>query len=168
MLRHASSLRVSFACYGRVGSRNRGLYASISIAESSRSRTSDYSYSSNTSSRHNMPHSSACLVCCSSLHNDANRRRRQGDDFAPPVPRATLLSGLVGGDRNRLALERDALAAMAGAQRATFSAEGGGGGVLGSRSKAEQAQSGMDAETRRSIGEGDKKSKKSMKTVKVS
>lgn len=59
------------------------------------------------------------------------------------------------------------MAAIARAQQMTLSSEEGAGG-LGSRSKAEQAQAGMDAETRRSIGEGDKKSKKSMKTVKVS
>lgn len=54
---------------------------------------------------------------------------------------------------------------MARAQRVSFSAEEGGGART--KNKAEQAQSGMDAETRRSIGEGDKKSEKSMKTVKV-
>ena len=55
---------------------------------------------------------------------------------------------------------------MARAQRVSFSAEEGGGGAR-TKNNAEQAQSGMDAETRRSIGEGDKKSEKSMKTVKV-
>lgn len=162
MLHRTSRLRVSSACYRRVGSLNRGRHASVSIAESSRSKTSTSDGSSS------LPHSRAGLLFCSHLHNDANRRRRQGEDFAPPVPRATFLSGLVGGNGKRFALERDALAAMATAQRVTFSAEGGEGGGFGSRSKAEQAQSGMDAETRRSIGEGDKKSKTSMKTVKVS
>lgn len=173
MLSRAHSLRVPSACFGRLGSRNRGRHASISIAELSRSRTTDScsSISGRSSSPHNkyVPHSRSGVVLCSHLHSDANRRRRQADDFAPPVPRATLLSGLVGGDGKRLALERDALAAMASAQRATLSsAEGGGAGGVGSKSKAEQAQAGMDAETRRSIGEGDKKSKKSLKTVKVS
>lgn len=81
-----------------------------------------------------------------------------------------MLSGLVvGGSGERLALERGALAAMARAQQVTFSAAGGGGEASGKNNKAEQAaqQSGMDAETQRSIGEGDKKSEKSMKTVKV-
>ena len=55
---------------------------------------------------------------------------------------------------------------MARAQRVSFSTEEGGGGAR-TKNNAEQAQSGMDAETRRSIGEGDKKSEKSMKTVKV-
>lgn len=54
---------------------------------------------------------------------------------------------------------------MARAQRVSFSAEEGGG-ADGSKNKLD-AQAGMDAETRRSIGEGDKKSEKSMKTVKV-
>lgn len=171
MLSRANSLRVSSACFGRPGSRNHGRHASISIAELSRSKTTDYSSrcsSGAKNSRHIVPHSRAGVVFCSHLHSDANRRRRQADGFTPPVPRATLLSGLVGGDGKRLALERDALAAMASAQRATLSSEGGGSGGVGSKSKAEQAQSSMDAETRRSIGEGDKKSKKSMKTVKVS
>ncbi len=82
------------------------------------------------------------------------------------MPRTSLLSGLVGGNSKELGLERGALAAMARAQRVSFSAEEGGG-AGGTKNKVEQAQAGMDAETRRSIGEGDKKSEKSMKTVKV-
>lgn len=60
------------------------------------------------------------------------------------------------------------MAAVVRAQQMALSSEEEGASGLGSKTKAEQAQAGMDAETRRSIGEGDKKSKKSMKTVKVS
>lgn len=128
----------------------------MSIVASSRSKT------------HHIPRSNPGLLFCSHLHHDANRRRREGNgnDSKPPLPRTLLLSGLVGSNGERSALERGALAAMARAQQVKFSAGEGGG--LGSKNKAEQAQSGMDAETQRSIGEGDKKSQKSMKTVKVS
>eukprot|EP00903_Cladosiphon_okamuranus_P009592 g9131.t1 len=95
------------------------------------------------------------------------RRRDGGSDSRAPVPRTLLLSGLVGGNGERSALERGALAPMARAQQVAFSAAGEAGGGGGVKDKAEQAQSGMDAETQRSIGEGDKKSEKSMKTVKL-
>lgn len=151
MLRHASALRSAASCPGRIGPRNHRGHHCMSIAASSRSKT------------HHIPRSNPGLLFCSHLHHDA-RRRREGNDSKPPIPRTSLLSGLVGGNGERLAVERGALAAMARAQQVTFSAGEGGG----AKSKAEQAQSGMDAETQRSIGEGDKKSEKSMKTVKVS
>lgn len=157
MLRHVSALRSSASCPRRIGPRNHRGHHCISVAASSRSKP------------HHVPRSpNPGLLFCSHLHHDA-RRRREGSDSKPPIPRTSLLSGIVGGNSERLALERGALAVMARAQQVTFSAgaeaRGRGGGV---KNKAEQAQSGMDAETQRSIGEGDKKSEKSMKTVKVS
>lgn len=59
--------------------------------------------------------------------------------------------------------ERGILASLVGPQRVNFSAEDGGAGAA--KNKTEQSR--MDEETRRSIGESDEKSKKSMKTVKV-
>lgn len=158
MLRHASALRASAACSRRIGSRNRGRNACVAASRGSRGRRDD---------QIPPPSMSPSVVFCSHLHHDARRRRDGGEHHTPPAPHSPLLLSLGSGNSKRLALQRGALAAIARAQRATFSAEEGGVGS-GSRSKAEVAQSGMDAETRRSIGEGDKKSKDSMKTVKVS
>lgn len=59
--------------------------------------------------------------------------------------------------------ERGILPSPVGAQRVSFSAEDAGAGAA--KNKTEQSR--MDEETRRSIGEGDEKAKKSMKTVKL-
>lgn len=150
MLRHGSALRCAASCSGRIGLRNRRGHHYMSIAAASRPNT------------HHIPRSSAGLLFCAHLHHDA-RRRREGNGSGPPIPRTSLVSGLVGSNRERLALERSALAAMARAQQAMMFSSGEGG----VKNKAEQAQAGMDAETKRSIGEGDKKSEKSMQTVKV-
>ncbi|CAN0236012.1 unnamed protein product [Ectocarpus sp. 6 AP-2014] len=152
MLRHAGSLRASTVCSRRFASRNRVHDAVATVGAPCCSKPH----------RYQIPRSTPGLPYCSHLHHDA-RRRREGDGPIPPVPRPV---GLAGGDGKRSALGRGAMAAIARAQQMALSSEEGAGG-LGSRSKAEQAQAGMDAETRRSIGEGDKKSKKSMKTVKL-
>ncbi|CAM9970505.1 unnamed protein product, partial [Ectocarpus sp. 12 AP-2014] len=152
MLRHAGSLRASTVCSRRFTSRNRVHDALATVGAPCFSKPH----------RYQIPRSTPGLPFCSHLHHDA-RRRREGDGPIPPVPRPV---GLTGGDGKRSALGRGAVAAIARAQQMALSSEEGAGG-LGSKSKAEQAQAGMDAETRRSIGEGDKKSKKSMKTVKL-
>ncbi|CAM9682088.1 unnamed protein product, partial [Ectocarpus fasciculatus] len=163
MLRHASSQRASTVCSRRFAPRNRVHDALASVG-------APCCYSK--PHRKQIPRSTTpglhILLFRSHLHHDA-RRRREGNGPIPPVPRPV---GLAGGDGKRSALERGAMAAIARAQQtALSSSEEGGASGLGSKSKkknkAEQAQAGMDAETRRSIGEGDKKSKKSMKTVKL-
>lgn len=62
-----------------------------------------------------------------------------------------------------IAWDGGVLAAVASAQRMNFSAEKGGARKRGGKPKEQT----MDEETRKSIGQGDEKTKKSMQTVKV-
>lgn len=155
MLRHSSALRVAAAHFRRFGSRSRGKHACVAASRGPNVRHTQ------------VPLSSPGVMFCCHLHQETRRRRDGSEWSTPPIPRKLSFSpGLCNANGKRSNLERCVLAAMASTSRATFSSEEGGG--AGSKTKAEIAQSGMDAETRKSIGQGDKKSKDSMKTVKVS
>ena len=79
----------------------------------------------------------------------------------PPMPRVIRHSCF--NSKGSEGRGRGILPSAVCAQRVSFSAEDRGAGAA--KNKTEQSR--MDEETRRSIGEGDEKAKKSMKTVKV-
>lgn len=96
------------------------------------------------------------LLFCCHLHHD-NTRRRDCNPMSPTPLRLPRLSG-----KGR-AWDVGILAAVAGAQQMSFSAEKGESRKRGGKPKEQT----MDEETRKSIGQGDEKTKKSMQTVKV-
>lgn len=156
MLLHAGALRPTISCSRRLASRYRPVcYPPLKLGVgASRSKDSP-----------ELP-VRGLLFC--HLHHDA-RRRRDGSRGAamPPIPRALRLSRL---GRNDGAWENSVLAATMGAQRVTFSAgdpTSSSGSKRRSGGKEQSPTSGMDEETRKSIGESDEKAKKSMQTVKV-
>lgn len=148
MLRHAGALRPAFSCTRRAASRNRVRYPATSFASSPHAQAK------------RIPPSNTFVLSCCHLHHDA-RRKRDGSAM-PPMPHVIRHLRFNGKGSERR--ERGILPSPVGAQRVSFSAEDAGAGAA--KNKTEQSR--MDEETRRSIGEGDEKAKKSMKTVKVS
>ena len=147
MLRHAGALRPAFPCARRAASRNRVLYPPTSFAPSPHSRAQ------------RIPPSNTIVLSCCHLHHDARRKRDGRMPSMPSVIRQSRFNG-----KGSEGWERGILPSPVGAQRVSFSSEEGGAGAA--KNKTEQSR--MDEETRRSIGEGDEKAKKSVKTVKVS
>lgn len=143
MLRHAGVLRPALRSPGRVVSRNQTAFSAAPWP----------------CSRHTLRPTPNLLRY--DLHHHARRRRDGG--AIPPIPRAYRWSGPFG---MGWAWESGLSAAVAGAQRMTFSGVERGAGRA-KKHKEQQASSTMDEETRRSIGKGDEKAKKSMQTVKV-
>lgn len=143
MLRHTGALRPVLRCSRRLAS---------SARSSGLPNPHDPRAASESSIALNRP---GLLLCCR-LHHDTSRRR--GCNAIPPIPvRSSKM-----GDKRR-AWDGGIPAAVAGAQRVSFSAGKEGARKRGGGAKEHT----MDEETRKSIGHGDEKTKKSMQTVKV-